>query len=106
MPGPVMTKMVMEKHKQGFAIVNPEDFVPPALAQVGLRNVTYGHWKHALFVRLFPTLAVFRALTQHCEFGLTLFLFGTFADEEEESWHMAEVATVMEKYPVSVIVLR
>lgn len=51
MPGPVMTKMVMEKHKQGFAIVNPEDFVPPALAQVGLRNVTYGHWKHALFMK-------------------------------------------------------
>ncbi|GAV02046.1 hypothetical protein RvY_12659 [Ramazzottius varieornatus] len=51
MPGPVMTKMVQEKDKKGLAIVTPEDFVPPALAQVGLRNATYGHWKHALYMK-------------------------------------------------------
>ncbi|XP_055346655.1 very-long-chain 3-oxoacyl-CoA reductase-like [Paramacrobiotus metropolitanus] len=51
MPGAVMTKMVQNKDKDSFFCVNPEDFVPSALAQVGLRSQTYGHWKHALHMK-------------------------------------------------------
>jgi len=51
MPGPVLTKMVQTSEKEVFTCVKTEDYVPAALAQVGLRSVTYGHWKHALHMK-------------------------------------------------------
>jgi len=51
MPGSVLTKMVQTESKDAFLCVMPEDYVPAALAQVGLRHVTYGHWKHALHMK-------------------------------------------------------
>lgn len=51
MPGTVLTKMAQTASKENFLCVMPEDYVPAALAQVGLRSVTYGHWKHGLHMK-------------------------------------------------------
>ncbi|GAU90826.1 hypothetical protein RvY_03189 [Ramazzottius varieornatus] len=56
MPGAVDTKMLQEEHKQSFWCVPPEVFVPAALAQLGVRTRTYGHWKHAFHMKLRKTI--------------------------------------------------
>ncbi|XP_055342485.1 very-long-chain 3-oxoacyl-CoA reductase-A-like [Paramacrobiotus metropolitanus] len=52
MPGAVQTKMVQEDEKEGFWCVKPEIFVPSCIAQLGVRTRTYGHWKHALHIKI------------------------------------------------------
>ncbi|OQV23722.1 putative Very-long-chain 3-oxoacyl-CoA reductase-A [Hypsibius exemplaris] len=51
LPGAVDTKMVQEEHRNSFWCVQPEEFVPLAISQLGVRTRTYGHWKHAVHIK-------------------------------------------------------
>jgi len=56
LPGAVDTKMAQEEHRNTFWCVKPEEYVPLAIAQLGVRYRTYGHWKHALQMKLRKTI--------------------------------------------------
>ncbi|OQV25421.1 putative Very-long-chain 3-oxoacyl-CoA reductase [Hypsibius exemplaris] len=62
LPGTVLTKMAQTASKENFLCVMPEEYVSPALAQVGLRSYTYGHWKHGLHMKKKKVLIYLKSL--------------------------------------------